>query len=172
MSGPRKSWWRRATAAKAPMSGPQKALAWMGLIIAMLAFGAMGLGGAIGGAVAWQRIPNETATAAGVVTQAGHCGGKSSTDGRATFSVAGSTYTARVACDARIGIHVQVKYDPADPAHNNDSHGRATVLFVMAAIGFVALMGSIAAAVGVHRTPTQRPSPRRNAPGRPLHRSP
>lgn len=136
------------------MGRGRKAVLWFGLSVGAVAFAVMGFGGAFGGAVAWHRVPGETATTTGTVVTAGHCGGRSSQDGTARFTVAGEPYNANVPCNARSGAQVSVKYDPASPSHNNDSHGRAIVLFVVSACGFVLLVSIVAVIISLRRTPT------------------
>lgn len=132
----------------------RKIVVWFGIIVAIPAFAAMTIGGAIGGSASWQRIPNETAIATGTVLKAGHCGGRYSKHGTARFVVSGTSYPADVSCKAHAGQRVQVRYDPADPSHNNDSRYGAVVLFVIGGFGLVLLVSMIAVMIALFRTPT------------------
>ncbi|RNI23942.1 hypothetical protein EFY87_06665 [Flexivirga caeni] len=94
----------------------------------------MAIGGLVSGVAASHRAPHETATATGMVTTAGKCAGRATSYGRAVFTAGGSPYTATVACNTHKGERVAVKYNPADPAHNNDREN-SVHHFVIAGIG-------------------------------------
>lgn len=111
---------------------------WVFTILAVLVGGGMLIGGVASGITAQRRAPHETATATGTVTSAGHCASKNSTNGHASFTVAGSRFTAKVGCHTRVGQQVPVKYDPTDPSHNNDSQNYSGS-YVIAGIGVLVL---------------------------------
>jgi hypothetical protein len=140
-----------------------KALAWFSLAVALFFAGAATIGGGIAGAVAWHRIPHETSTTVGTLLKTGSCGGIGAKEGAATFTVAGTTYDARADCNARLGDRVQIKYDPTDPTHNNDSYSHGAVWIALAAFFLVMLISAVRNAISLHRTPTlERPSKSRS----------
>lgn len=143
------------------MTRARKRFTLAALVVALPLFLAASVVPLVAGFVALHRMPGETASTTGIVTTAGHCGGRSSTDGTAIFTVGGATYTASVPCNVAKGHRAPVKYDPADPGHNNDSGSNAGIYFVMSGVFFLALSGLLCSLIGVARAPVLPAAPRR-----------
>lgn len=117
----------------------RRILLWFAATVFVLFFGAVAIGGVVSGIVASQRVGHETATATATVTSKGVCRSKAAKSGHGVFSVGGIRYTTDVACQAKVGDRVPVKYDPSDPSHNQDREHR-TRGFLIGAVGLVGLL--------------------------------
>lgn len=70
----------------------------------------------------------------------------------------GHRYTAEVVCQKHLGKTVQVKYDPANPAHNNDADN-STTGYVIGAIGVLGLALGVPSLVSFIRRERRESAP-------------
>lgn len=129
-----------ASAAKA-----RRDIGWRGFIICLVIFGGMASVGVAEGFRYWLRPPRETATATGIVIEAGYCNSSSGSSGghsaRARFTASnGKTYVTDVNCELSVGQRAVVRYDPANPNHNNDSRIGAYIAWGIVVAIFLPLL--------------------------------